>query len=310
MNGQLGAKAFLLTAQMSVYISEKPGEEGSADTTTRAYLEGGVSLKADAGCFFGISATEGEFRSQEIILSPPTDAQNIFSGRISGMPPAIYFVPAGWKTYSYCGAKFSPKAALGSLRIEFSEVADKLHCRMPNGEEALAQMGACASAKFSGGAQCSVIYGNEEIVPDEIMLSAECQIGGKSIGAAILAHVAEQKNFLLLSRKDKPNIEIIAPQGGKNPVDATHLLIASPESFGGEISILYYAPKEANVRIELFDVFGVGRQVAVEERAGAGAHEIRMDGKALAPGPYTIRYMIDGIMAAKASVTRKFDRLF
>ncbi|GEM_PF-5206990 len=310
MDGQFEAKISMVTAQMSIYLSQDPAVEGGADTTIRAFIDGGAHIKA-GGWFFEIATEDGHFRADEIILSDATGAQNIFTGKMAELPPSIYFIPTGWKTYSHCPVESRPTAKLGRLVLEFGGDGKEIRCAMADGRKAAAKITAGMHAKLEGDEKASVIWGAQEIETDELYVCASCKVDGADFGPSIIVNKVGAREFLLLQKKDKPNVEIqVSRADVKKPVDQKNCLVAKPEGFDLEFTVFYFVPKQGRAKIELFDMFGLKKMDVIDENAAEGAYEIRVDGHSLPPGPYSVRYSLEGKRLSQTSVTRKFDRLF
>jgi hypothetical protein len=75
-----------------------------------------------------------------------------------------------------------------------------------------------------------------------------------------------------------------------NPLPAGFALEQNyPNPFNPSTTIRYELPMAAEVRLSVYDVLGREVSVLVNERRGAGVHEVRFDGSRLASGIYLYR---------------------
>jgi hypothetical protein len=72
-----------------------------------------------------------------------------------------------------------------------------------------------------------------------------------------------------------------------------------PNPFATTATVRYALPREADVRVVVFDM--LGREVArlVDATRPAGYHEVRWDGAGAAVGTYVVRFSTDGFAASR-----------
>ena len=85
-----------------------------------------------------------------------------------------------------------------------------------------------------------------------------------------------------------PVITDAAREGGSYP-SGFELAQNYPNPFNPSTTIKYELPSSAEVRLSVYDVLGREVSVLVNERKGAGVHEVRFDGSGLASGIYLYR---------------------
>jgi hypothetical protein len=306
MGGKMAIKAGLFSNQTSIYVSEKPSMEGAADSTLRAYLDCGVKIVSE-GAFFEISAKHGDYKASEILLCPPAEAQNIFSGKITSIEAGIFFMPAGWRTYSHCCAKCGPSAWVGKEHIQFMGESGELKAVLGSGGEVSARLGPAAKFDIAQSSHAIVKWGKSEATPTSLMAGAKCSDGAHDLGPAMaFASAGAEKQTVLLS-SGNPAAELELPEArNENPANASKLLIISPESFSDEAAVFYFLPRGGKVRLELSDLFGFAKMALVDETAAAGGHQIRIDGTRLSPGPYKVEFSLDGKTLSHGWIMRKF----
>ncbi len=93
--------------------------------------------------------------------------------------------------------------------------------------------------------------------------------------------------------------------GPPAPPAAVQIRRPAPNPFTENAVLSLSLPDEAGVRVALVDV--LGREVAVltDGPRDAGAHQVAIDGAAMAPGVYVIRVWVDGQAAAALPLTRR-----
>ncbi len=306
--GRLRVKASLFQAQLSLYLGGASGREATADNALRAYLDRGVRLRCEGG-FFTITTRAGVFRCEEIVLGVQTTAQNILTGEITTLPQSIYFMPAGWKMYTYCPCKEKPIAEAGDLLLEFAEDERTLEADY-HGEMVMARLG-CVARMIAGSAgRISIHAGGEGRETSEVLLIPQWAMEGEASGgpAAFFMPLGEKKRLMLLLA-DRPDIEALQEEaaGQPLPVDATKPLLAHPSEFAGLLTVYYYLGREGRAKIEIYDYFGRLAATIIDEDTMPGAHEMRFDGtlangKRIASGPHMLRYKIDGKEVASQEV--------
>ena len=79
---------------------------------------------------------------------------------------------------------------------------------------------------------------------------------------------------------------------------AVRFAAAGPQPFGAETRVRFELPAPANVSIRLFDALGRAAGERIEGVWPAGAHDVAIDGRRLAPGVYTAVLAANGNRAA------------
>lgn len=87
--------------------------------------------------------------------------------------------------------------------------------------------------------------------------------------------------------------------------DALLLQQNYPNPFNPSTTIKYQLPKSTEVRLSVFDVLGREVSVLVNERRGAGVHEVKCEGSNLASGVYFYRLHAGGFVQTKKLVRSK-----
>ena len=78
-----------------------------------------------------------------------------------------------------------------------------------------------------------------------------------------------------------------------------------PNPFNPSTIIKFELPKASHVNLSVFDILGCEVGVLVNERRGAGVHEVKFDGSNLASGVYFYRLQAGDYVASKKMLILK-----
>lgn len=298
----------LFGAQMSLYVTGQGNQEAAADNTLRVHLEGGAKLRCE-GKFFQVTCGQETFRAEEVLFGASTPGQNILTGKITMLPPSIYFMPAGWKTHNWCAAKNSPLIELGE--IEFQAGGEEKTIETADGGNwEIAELDSWIYVKFGKGCKSSVFVSSEEFEIKELMLTPDWKTpDGAGWGPAVFFKKADDRKFSMRKLGQRPDVRIWHENPPELlPVDVKKPLLAHPNPFYEELTVYYFLKNDGDARLELHDVFGLLAATILDEKTVEGAHEMRFggelpDGGMIAPGPYVLKYFVDGREIAKTEVT-------
>jgi len=300
-------RASLFGSQISLYVGGQSNQEATADNALRVYLEGGVRIRC-GGKFFIVTCGNETFRTEEILFGAPTPGQNILDGKITMLPSAVYFMPAGWKMHNWSAAKDSPQIELGKIGFAVREDGKSVDAASGGAGE-IATLPSSITASFGKGCKSSVFISSEEIEIRELLLTPEWKgPDGSPWGPAVFFKKANDRKFSIRKLSERPDVRIYHENPpALIPVDVKNALLAHPNPFYEELTVYYFLAREGVARLELYDVFGQPAATLLEEKTVAGAHEMRFGGtlpdeSALAPGPYMLKYFVDGREIAKTEI--------